>query len=103
MNKKRPYGIGEGGRRAIYFGVPMVLMAVCMCTGEFIAHLVGEKAWPYIIYGLELVIIVAGMLLYNCLPKRSVIPLGIAGWVISFLLIYWFVLFGPGALKMGPH
>ena len=98
MDTRHPFKVGEGGRRGIFFGVPAMLCAVLMCTGEQVAGIVGERAWPYVIYGFGAVFAVGGMLLYNHVPRRLVIPLGIAGWIFSFSLIYWFILFGPGAL-----
>jgi hypothetical protein len=98
---KNLLAIGEGGRQIIFFGIPMIFLAILMCVAESVAHIVDEKSYPYVLYGIIGAVAVAGMILYNYFPKRLVVPFGIAGWVTSFSLIYWYFWFGPGAF--GHH
>ena len=68
-------------------------------NAERLAHLVGEKRFPYVFYGAMIFFVAAAMPLYNILPKKLTIPLGISCWAIAFILVYWYILWGPGALK----
>ena len=99
MSQKQWYQIGEGGRRLIFFGLPMVGLALLPCAilpraEQSIAQAIGNSGLGWFIYGTGAVIIVLGMVLYSHIPKRFVIPLGIAGWIVSFSLLYWYSLFG---------
>jgi hypothetical protein len=98
---EHPFSIDEKGRFTIFFGVTAVGCVVILCRGEAIAHIVGEKFYPYVFSGAMIIWIVVGMILYNCVSKRWHIPLGIAGWITSFSLAFWYYWFGPGAF--GHH
>jgi hypothetical protein len=97
LDMKHPFTITEGGRRGLFSGIPAIGFIVLMGRGEAIAHFVGEKAYPYVFFGTFIPLALVGMILYNCVPKRWVIPLGIAGWITSFSLAYWYFWFGPSA------
>jgi len=97
LNMEHPFSIDEKGRFAIFFGVTAVGCIVILCRAEVIARIVGEKLLPYVFTGAMIIWIVVGMILYNYVPKRWHIPLGIAGWITSFSLAFWYFWFGPGA------
>ncbi len=65
-----------------------------------VVRLFGERALPYVIYGTVIIVAIAAMIAYRFIPKRAIIPLGTIGWVLSFILLYWWFWFGPGALNM---
>jgi hypothetical protein len=97
LDAKHPFSIDAKGRFTIFFGVPAIGFAALMCDGDTIVHTVGEKAYPYVFYGAMIVFAVVGMILYNFVPKRWVLPLGIAGWITTFSWTFWYFWFGPGA------
>lgn len=97
LDTKHPFKISEGGRRGLFFGIPAIGFGILMCKAEVIAHAVGERAYPYVYFGMFILLAVIGMVLYNHVPKRWIIPLGISGWVTTFSLTFWYFWFGPGA------
>ena len=96
FDSKHPFSISEGSKRQLFLGVPAIGFGILMCSGRAIAHLVGEKAYPYVYFGSMILLILGGMILYNIVPKRLAVPLGIAGWITTFT--FWYFWFGPGAL-----
>ena len=84
--------IGQTGRWIIFLGVAFALGAMLWYAKKPLENLVGQRAFPYVVYGLVMVICVWHMLLYNRCPRRLVIPLGIIGWISTFALQWWFVL-----------
>src|ERR1700678_3893163 len=89
LKKENLFKIDENGRRMIFVGVPAIGYAALMCTGEIIAHAVGEKAYPYVFFGLMVAFGAAGMVLYNFIPEKWTILLGVAGWITTFSWTYW--------------
>ena len=84
----------------IFFGVAVLLVMVLGCMGERLSHILGERVFIYIFFGTMMIISILGVFAYNLTPKRLVVPLGIACWIISFSILCWWAWFGPGALKM---
>ncbi|MGB8371201.1 MAG: hypothetical protein WCF71_18120 [Verrucomicrobiia bacterium] len=102
MNEKHPHGIGPAGRWYLYSGIPFAVIAVFFTTTDrLLDHVFSENVSPYIDLFVIGAIAIGALILYDHLPKRLVIPLGIVGWIISFSLLYWYFLFGPGAF--GHH
>jgi hypothetical protein len=107
MNKKNPNGIGPSGRWSIFFGIPVTILGILLNVTlphglePGLANAVGETALPYVVFFTPVVIGVVGIVLYQYLPKRLVIPLGIVGWIVGLSLIYWYFWFGPGSF--GHH
>jgi hypothetical protein len=100
MDKKPDY-LGRSGRWLIFAGLPMMLVAVLfVCFENNLERKVGTRAFPYFLYFTPLVILVAGQLVYEHLPKRLLIPLGVIGWIVTASVLCWFFWIGPGALKM---
>ena len=98
MKDKNPHGIGAAGRWLIFAGVPWAIIAVFIVCGQgSLDRVVGEKALPYVIFGTAAIFAIGGMILYNYFPKQYSIPVGIAGWAVTFLLLFWYYWFGPGA------
>jgi hypothetical protein len=102
LNKQYPYGIGPAGRWYIFSGIPVAIIALFHTTVEqSLDQLFGEKISPYLDLFIIALIAISALVLYDYFPKRLVIPLGIAGWIISLSLLYWYFWFGPGAF--GHH
>lgn len=97
MNSHR---ITRPGRWIIFAGLPFAVLAVIFTiTDGSIAHAVGQNAEPYVLFFGPVAIILGGRILYGGFPKQMVIPVGITGWVIGILIMYWYFWVGPGALK----
>jgi hypothetical protein len=102
MKKQSPFRIDEGARRMIFAGIPVCALAVLVLVDSS-EHILSEKYWPYIFYGIMMVVVVLGMLAYNVTPKRFILPLGIAGWIITSSILCWVGWFGPhGAFAHQP-
>jgi hypothetical protein len=93
FDTQHPFAISEGARRMIFGGVPTLCLAASMYKGEAIAHAVGEKAFPYVLFAVLAAYILGGYILYRFVPKRYVMPLGIAGWLTTFSLVLWLFVF----------
>ena len=96
LDKRHPFSINESSRQMIFLGVPAIGFAVLICEGEVIAHVVGEKAFPYVLFGLMALFLMCGFIAYNVVPKKWVLPLGIAGWLTMFSWVFWHLWFGLG-------
>lgn len=90
MKTQSPFKIDERAGRMIFAGAPVCLLAVLVMV-DLSEHILNEKYWPYIFYGIMMVVGVLGMLAYNVAPRWLVLPLGIAGWVGSFLILAFHV------------
>jgi hypothetical protein len=102
MSEKYPYGVGPSGRWLIFCGVPLAIVALLLVSTVHhgvngLADTVGEKALPYVIFFTPVAIGIVGWMLYEYLPKRLIIPLGILGWIVGLSLLYWYFWFGPAA------
>ena len=94
MSNNNPFRINEGARRMIFFGIPAVpIMLVPYLPLE---HIFGERAYPYILFGAMGIIATLGMVGYNFIPKRLIVPLGIIGWLLTASILCWYGWFGPG-------
>jgi len=71
------FKIGGFGRYVIFSGVFMACMCVGVYFGQNLAHLVGERALPYVILVIILATLLAvGGYLFSTLPRKAC-P---AGW-----------------------
>jgi hypothetical protein len=85
--------VGQFGRLKIYFGVPIFIMAaIAMLTPLFKAleRNVGPSVAPYVMLGIALIILAAAWALYDHIPKRFIIPIGIIGWMLTGAMIFLF-------------
>ena len=91
--------IGQDGRLKIYFGAPIFIMAaIAMLTPLFdsLERNAGPNIAPYIMLGIALIILAAAWTLYDHIPERFIIPIGIIGWMLALSMVIWFFFFGPG-------
>ena len=95
MNEKQPFDVGAGGRFMIFSGAGMVFLALSMYLLKPLERAAGEKALPYVLVGMVIVNVVLVMFLYSRCPKRLIIPIGVMGWVVAFLLLFLWNWFGP--------
>ena len=98
LDKKHPFSINESSRQMIFLGVPAIGFAMLICEGETIAPAVGERAYPYVFFGLMAFFLVCGFIAYNAVPKKWVLPFGIAGWITMFSWVFWYLWFGRHVL-----
>ena len=73
----------------------MVFLALSMYLLKPLERAAGEKALPYVLVGMVMVNVVLVMFLYARCPKRLIIPIGVIGWVVAFLLLFLWNWFGP--------
>lgn len=93
-------------RWPIFFGVPVAVLGILITFTlphglGGIKRLFGLTLEPYVIFFTPALIGAIGIVLYKCLPKQSIIPLGIVGWIVGISLICRYFWFGPGAF--GHH
>jgi hypothetical protein len=93
--------IVRSGRCMIIFGVPVAGLAILVVSTlrhglePGLANAVGEKALPYVLFFTPVALGAVGTVLYEYFPKRLVVPVGVAGWIIGLGLLYWYFWFGP--------
>ena len=98
-----PQSIGPAGYWLIFSGIPVAIIAILAAStlrGGDIRG-VSERALPYVVFGVPLVILVGCRVLYHHVPKRLIVPLGFFSLIIAFLVTGWFFLYGPGVI--GNH
>ena len=66
----------------------MVFMAICTYFLKPIERISGEKALPYVIVGIVMAVILVDRYFYERCPRRLVIPIGVIGWLVTFLLLF---------------
>jgi hypothetical protein len=107
MNEQPQSRIGPAGRWIIFSGVYFCVGTTIFSFGYELferaisAHIISEKTLPYVVVGVALAIGISGRVLYKCCPRQLVIPVGVVGWILTFLLQTWYFWFGRGAL--GHH
>jgi hypothetical protein len=85
--------VGQTGRLKIYFGAPIFIMAaIARLTPLFgaLERNVGPNIAPYIMLGIALIILAAAWALYDHIPQRFIIPIGIIGWMLTGAMIFLF-------------
>ena len=80
--------IGKGGRVQIYFGAPMFVIAACTPILERLSHILGNRIAIYVYLGFALAIIAVSLFLYDRIPERFIIPVGIIGWLLVVVLAF---------------
>jgi hypothetical protein len=87
MDEHSQSRFGHFGRYVVFSGTGMVCMAICTFMLRPLAHVAGEMALPYVILGLGMASVVGTLHFYDRCPKRWIIPIGLIGWSITFLLL----------------
>jgi hypothetical protein len=84
--------IGGGQRWMIFSGAIWPLLAVLFCVFEPLDHIFGDSVGSYVALGILMAIFVAAMVLYDRLPNRFIIPVGIVGWILTLIIAIGLVL-----------
>ncbi len=93
MDENSQSRVGPFGRYIIFAGTGMALMGVCTFMFKPLERVSGENLLPYAILGLVMASTFGTLFFYNRCPKRLVIPIGLVGWLLTFLLLLlhnWF-------------
>jgi hypothetical protein len=76
--------VGRRGEMKIYLGFPMLLFVATMPFSQRISHLLGTNHVEYVTLGLLMASVAIGLFLYDRIPRRFIVPVGIISW---FLII----------------
>lgn len=85
--------VGPSGCARIYFGAPLFVMALLSQYFERLLDKLGAKMGVYVALGVCLAIVAVSLVLYQRLPPKFVVPIGIMGWMLTLSMILWFSLF----------
>ena len=88
--------VGPGGRLRIYSGAPLFFIVMLIPFFDRLEHVVSTKVAVYIALGIVLVIVAVSLALYDRIPAKLIIPVGIAGWLMILALGIGLIFFGPG-------
>lgn len=87
MDEQSQPRVGPFGRYIIFAGSGMFFMAVCTFLPKSAERMIGERALPYVFVGLIAASIFGTLFFYDRCPKRLIIPIGLVGWLLTFLLL----------------
>lgn len=95
LNKKTAQKIekrflGRGDRLRIYFGAPLFVIAAGMPLFERLSHRFGDSIAIYISLGLALGVLAFSLFVYDRIPARFIIPVGVIGWLLIVLGAFGF-------------
>jgi hypothetical protein len=80
--------VGGAGRMQIYFGAPIFIIAVLgKMFFEKLLNRAGTETGVWVAFGVALVIFMTGLILYEHVPPKFVIPIGIIGWMLTLAMI----------------
>jgi hypothetical protein len=85
--------VGQTGRSKIYLGAPIFVIAMLGFFFEKLLHLVGSEMGAYVGLGIALAIIAASLFLYDRIPAKFIVPIGIIGWLLTLALALGFAVF----------
>lgn len=91
------FQIGQRARFIIFSGVGMAFIALFMYFLKPLEQVVGGNGLFYVIIGMVILSVVLVMLFFDRCPKRLLIPIGIVGWLLAFVLFFLLNWFGPTA------
>ncbi len=77
--------VGRGGRVQIYFGAPMFVIAACTPLLDLLSRRFGDRTAIYSYFGFILVVVLVSLFLYERIPARFIVPIGIIGWLLVVL------------------
>jgi len=93
MNEKPQFGIGLFGRFIIFSGVGMAFMTIFSFASKTLDRALNEKLLLCVVFGMLTVSVLGVIYCFQRFPKRMIIPVGIVGWLLTFLLLFvrnWF-------------
>jgi hypothetical protein len=78
--------VGRRGRLRIYAGAPLFIVGAFAPVLEILSNRFGDRIAIYSYFVFILLIIAASLFLYDRIPNRFIIPIGIIGWLLVVLL-----------------
>ena len=66
------------------------------------ARIVGERALPYVLVLALMVIVGTSFYLYDRIPRRFILPIGLLGWMLLITFGCWYGWFGAGLRALSP-
>jgi hypothetical protein len=94
MKKYLPRDRNEGARQMVYSGAILCVLGVFTLI-ESLTRIISLRVWPCAFLGLVFVVVVVGLIAYNYIPKRFIMPIGIIGWILAFSILAWMVWYNP--------
>ncbi len=89
--------IGAGGHWRIFASLPMLcFLPIFWGLFDPLEERIGTSGATWSLLGIFLAVVFINLCIYERLPKKLIIPLGLCGWVIIFGLAGWYFWFGPG-------
>ena len=83
--------IGQTGRMKIYMGAPVfVIVVIDGLFFESFLNTFGSAIGACIGLGIALAIIAVSLFLYDLIPEKFIIPIGIIGWLLTLSMALWF-------------
>lgn len=88
--------VGLGGRLQIFLGAPVFVMALFVRFFERLLDKAGGSIGTYVALGIILVMVAVSLVLYDRIPAKLVIPIGVIGWMLTLSMMLWFFLLRSG-------
>jgi hypothetical protein len=86
--------VGGAGRVRIYFGAPIFIIAVLgKMFFEKLLSAAGTETGTWLAFGVALAIFMTGLVLYERIPAKFIIPIGIIGWLLTIAMALCFTVF----------
>ncbi|HXR46042.1 MAG TPA: hypothetical protein VN784_01270 [Candidatus Limnocylindrales bacterium] len=93
MNENSQFRIGSFGRRIIFGGAFMAFMSAFSFLNKWLDRNLSQTVLLCVVFGTMTIGVIAFLYFYERCPKRFAIPIGIVGWLVTFLLLFlrnWF-------------
>ena len=94
MNERPSSKLGPFGRYIVYSGASLsfVLVFIFFVMRPLEGYL-GERPLPYLIFGIVIAATAVDRFFYRRLSQRTILLVGIIGWLFTFLLLLAWGLF----------
>jgi hypothetical protein len=86
------------GVMKLYLGVPISILFWLAPLLRWLGQIVGQNADVYATIAVMLVVFVLSLILYDHIPQKLLIPLGVVAWMLT-LALGWCWFNGPGTLR----
>ena len=101
MSEKKPRRIGVFGRWIIFWGASMFVLFLAAARYDVLTHVFGSKFDSYALLGIACLLWIISRILFDRIPQKLALLIGIIGWILTFSFSYYWYCFGPGAF--GHH
>jgi hypothetical protein len=86
--------VGGAGRVQIYFGAPIFIIAVLgKMFFEKLLNAAGTETGTWVAFGVALAIFMTGLILYERIPAKFIITIGIIGWLLTLTMALSFAVY----------